>query len=95
MREWKNSITIFDLGTRWRLVSSFTTRPLYLPGKEHRYLLHKMLDESQSWTGHCGVEKNVAIAGNRTRSVEPAEPVATELPRFFIQSVPMVITTGV
>jgi hypothetical protein len=29
MGEWRYSSTILDLGTRWRLVVSFTPMPLY------------------------------------------------------------------
>jgi hypothetical protein len=29
MKTWKYNFTILDLGSRWRLVVSFTARPLY------------------------------------------------------------------
>jgi hypothetical protein len=32
MGEWRYSSTILDLGTRWRLIVSFMTRPFYLQG---------------------------------------------------------------
>jgi hypothetical protein len=37
MEEWRYRSTILDLGTRWRWVVSFTTRPLYPRGKSPRY----------------------------------------------------------
>jgi hypothetical protein len=43
MREWQYSSTFIDLGTRWRLVVSFTPQPLYLQGKSAFYLLDRRL----------------------------------------------------
>jgi hypothetical protein len=48
----------FDLGTRWRLVVSFTPRPLYPQGKSPWYPLDKRLGEPQSRSGRGGEEKN-------------------------------------
>jgi hypothetical protein len=49
---------ILDLGTRWRWVVSFTSRPLYPQGKSPWYPLDRRLGESQSRSGRGGEEKN-------------------------------------
>jgi hypothetical protein len=49
---------ILDLGTRWRLVVTFTPRPLYLQGKSPWYSLDRRLGEPQSRSGRDGEEKN-------------------------------------
>jgi hypothetical protein len=49
---------LFDLGTRWRWVVSFTPRPLYLQGKSLCYPLDRRLGGSQSRSGRGGEEKN-------------------------------------
>jgi hypothetical protein len=49
---------ILDLGTRWRLVVSFTSRPLYTKGKSTRYPLDRRLGGPQSRSGRGGEEKN-------------------------------------
>jgi hypothetical protein len=36
MGKWRYSSTILNLGTGWKYVVSFTTRPLYLKGKFRR-----------------------------------------------------------
>jgi hypothetical protein len=71
MREWQCSSTPIDLGTRWSLVVSFTTRPLYLQGKSPSYLLDRMLCGHQSRSGRRGEEKSFAPVGNGTRTVQP------------------------
>jgi hypothetical protein len=50
--------SFFDLGTRWRWVVSFTTRPLYSQGKNPRYKLDRRLAGPQSRSGCGGEEKN-------------------------------------
>jgi hypothetical protein len=57
--ELRYSSTILVLGTRWRLVLRFTLLPLYLPGKEPPVPMDRRMVESHSWSGRCGVEKNV------------------------------------
>jgi hypothetical protein len=49
---------ILDLGTRWRWVVSFTSRPLYPQGKSPRYPLDRKLGGPQSRSGRGGQEKN-------------------------------------
>jgi hypothetical protein len=49
---------ILDVGTRWRLLNSFTPRPLYFQGKTPRYPLDRRLGGSQSRSGRGGEEKN-------------------------------------
>jgi hypothetical protein len=49
---------IFQLGTRWRWVVSFTPRPLHRQGKSPWCLLDRRLGGSQSRSGLGGEEKN-------------------------------------
>jgi hypothetical protein len=58
---WGNGGTapcILDLGTTWRWVVSFTSRPLYPQGKYPWYPLDRKLGEPQSRSGRGGEEKN-------------------------------------
>jgi hypothetical protein len=47
---------ILDIGSRWRLVVSFTPRPLYRQGKSPWYPLHRRLGGPQNRSG-CGCEE--------------------------------------
>jgi hypothetical protein len=47
-----------DLGTRWRWVVSFTSRPPYPQGKSPCYPLDRRLAGPQSYSGCSGEEKN-------------------------------------
>jgi hypothetical protein len=49
---------IFDLGTRWRSVVSFTPRPLYARGKSPCHALDRGLGGPQSRSERGGEEKN-------------------------------------
>jgi hypothetical protein len=49
---------IFDLGTRWRWVVSFTPLPLYPQGKRPWYPLDRRLVGPQSRSGGSGVKKS-------------------------------------
>jgi hypothetical protein len=49
---------VLDLGTRWRWVVSFTSRPLYPQGKNPWYPLNRRLGGPQSRSGRGGEEKN-------------------------------------
>jgi hypothetical protein len=49
---------ILDLGTRWKRVVSFTSRPLYPQGKNPWYPLYRRLGGPQSRSGRGGKEKN-------------------------------------
>jgi hypothetical protein len=49
---------ILDLGTRWKRVVSFTTRPLYPQEKSPRYPFERRLSGPQSRCGRVGEEKN-------------------------------------
>jgi hypothetical protein len=49
---------ILDLGTRWRWVVSFTSRPLYPQGKRPWYQLDRRVGGPQNWSGPGGEEKN-------------------------------------
>jgi hypothetical protein len=57
---WSGGIAprILDLGTRWRWVVSFTSRPLYHKGKNPWYPLDRRLGGPQSRSGRGGEEKN-------------------------------------
>jgi hypothetical protein len=48
-----------ELGTRLRLVFSFTPQPFYLLGMSRRYTLAIRLGGTQNWSGHYGDEKNL------------------------------------
>jgi hypothetical protein len=54
MVEWRYISIIFDLGTIWRLVVSFTPRPHYPRENSQRYLLDRMLNGSQRRSGCYG-----------------------------------------
>jgi hypothetical protein len=49
---------IFDLGTRWRWVVSFTPWPLYPQGKSPWYPLDRRLGGPQRRSWHSSEEKN-------------------------------------
>jgi len=50
---------ILHLGTRWRLMMSFTPRPIYRQWKSSWYPLHRWLGGPQRRSGRCGKEKNL------------------------------------
>jgi hypothetical protein len=50
--------SLFYLGTRWRWVVSFTSRPLYPQSKSSWYPLYRRLGGLQSRSGRGGEEKN-------------------------------------
>jgi hypothetical protein len=60
MRKWRYSSTILDLDNR---VISFTYGSLYLRAKSSRYPLDRRLDWSQSRSGGCGEDENLALPG--------------------------------
>jgi hypothetical protein len=68
--EWTYRSSVLDVGTRWRWMVSFTPLPLYSRGKSPRYPLYRRMGGPQSPSGHCGEEKNLAPAGNRTRAYQ-------------------------
>jgi hypothetical protein len=76
---------IFDLGTRWRWVVSFTPRLLYSHGKSPWYPLSRRVGEPQNRSGRGGEEKN----SQPLQRLEPPinEPIAqlciTELSRLL------------
>jgi hypothetical protein len=59
MWDWRYISTFLDLGIRWRLVVSFTHRPLYHRGKSTRYPLEKILGGPQCRSGVCEEEKHL------------------------------------
>jgi hypothetical protein len=71
MGTWKYSSTILDLGTRWRLVASFTPQPLC-----PRYPLDRRLGGSQNRSGRCW-EKS-CTARNQTRAIQPVAHAYTD-----------------
>jgi hypothetical protein len=58
IREWRYSLTILNLGTRWRWVVSFKPQPLYSWGFVLQYPLDRRLGGSQSQFGHYWENKN-------------------------------------
>jgi hypothetical protein len=69
---------ILDLGTRWRRVVSFTTRPLYSLGKSPWYPLDRRLDGTQNRSGLGGEEKN----SQPSPKLEP--PIIQPVAQFYI-----------
>jgi hypothetical protein len=62
---------LFDLGTCWRWVVSFTPRPFYPPatlpsGKEPRYPLDRRLSGPQNWSGRHREKKILVPTITRT-----------------------------
>jgi hypothetical protein len=68
--EWRYSFTILDLGTRLRLMVSFTPRQLYSRRNCPLYPMDMRLDGPQDWSGRWE-EKNLAPVGMRTPVVQP------------------------
>jgi hypothetical protein len=67
------SSTILDLGTRWRRMVSFTSRPLYSRGNSPRYPLDRRLGGPQNWPGPCVVGKNLlSLPGIELRPSSPS-----------------------
>jgi hypothetical protein len=63
---------ILYLGTRWRRVASFTTRPLYSQGKSPWYPLDRRLGGPQSRYKLGGEEKNSQpLLGLETPTIQP------------------------
>jgi hypothetical protein len=56
--EWNYSSTFLDLDSKQRCTVSFTPRPLYPCGNSPESLLGRRLDNPQSQSGRCAVEKN-------------------------------------
>jgi hypothetical protein len=50
--------SVLDIGIRWRLVVSFTPRPLRPQGKSFWYPLDRRLGGLQNRSGHSGEQKN-------------------------------------
>jgi hypothetical protein len=75
---------ILDLGTRWRWVVSFTTRPLYSQGKSRWYPLYRRLGGTQSRSGSGGEEKNSQpLPGLEPPIIQPVDQgYTTELYRL-------------
>jgi hypothetical protein len=60
-----------DLGISWRLVVTFTPRPLYPRTKSPWYPLDRRLGGPQNRSGRLGEEKNLAPTGTRTPTPRP------------------------
>jgi hypothetical protein len=63
MGEWRYSSIILEIGSRWRWVVSFRSRPFYLREKIPRYPFNRRLGGPQSRSGLCGEEKSLALPG--------------------------------
>jgi hypothetical protein len=57
MGECRYSSTILDLRVRWMWMLSYTSWPIYPPGKKRRYPLDRRLGGPQSWSGRRGEVK--------------------------------------
>jgi hypothetical protein len=55
--EWRYSLTILDLGTRWKCVVSFVPQLLHSWERSPPYPLDMRLGVPQSQSGCCGVQK--------------------------------------
>jgi hypothetical protein len=69
--EWRYGCTFLDLGTRWRWVVSFTSRPLYRGEICPRYPLDRRLGGPHSRYGSYGEEKK-SCPYRETNSCLPA-----------------------
>jgi hypothetical protein len=52
-------VPLINFGTRWRCVVNFVPQPLYPRDKNTRHPLIRGLDESQSYSGHFGEQKDL------------------------------------
>jgi hypothetical protein len=73
---------ILDLGTRWRWVVSFTTRPLYPQGKTPWYPFNRRLGGPRSRSGRGGEEKNTQPRRESNRRTPIVQPLAQSLYRL-------------
>jgi hypothetical protein len=80
--------SFFDLGTRWRWVVSFTSRPIYPQEKSACYPLDRRLGGPQSRSGRGAEEKNPQpLPGLEPPIIHPVDQrYSTELSRFVIES---------
>jgi hypothetical protein len=76
---------IFDLGTTWSWVGSFTIRPPYPQRKSPCYPLERRMGGPQSRSGHGGEEKNSqTLPGLEPPIIQPvAQRYTTELSRLL------------
>jgi hypothetical protein len=70
---------IFNLGTRWRWVVSFTPRPLYPRGMRHRYPLDRGLGGSQTQSWHGSEEKKNSCPYQESKTGRSARSLVTIL----------------
>jgi hypothetical protein len=62
--------------------SLFHARAALPPGESPWYPLDRRLGGPQSWSGHCGEEKNLALPGIKPGPSSPFT-IPTELPRLL------------
>jgi hypothetical protein len=72
---------LFDLGSTWRWVFSFTPRPLYPRGKSPRYPLDRGLGEPQKSSGRYGEEQILDSTGTRTQTPRSSSLQPVALPK--------------
>jgi hypothetical protein len=95
MGEWRYSSTIFDHGTRWRWVVTFTPRPLYLRAKSPQYPLDRRLGGSRR-SGRCEEEKISTLPRIEPRPSSPPSTLPEFVWRYWIKlGKPSVSITGV
>jgi hypothetical protein len=76
-KAWKTQRgRLFDLGSRWRWVVSFTPRPLYPQRKSPWYPLVRRLGGPQSRSGRGGEEKNFQPRRESNPRTPIVQPVA-------------------
>jgi hypothetical protein len=80
MGEWMCRSTFLDLGTSWRWVVSFTSRPHYRQGKSPRYPLDRRLGGPQSQSRWHGEVKILATTWIRTPTPWSSSPQPVAIP---------------
>jgi hypothetical protein len=71
MGEWSYGSNIFDLGTRWEWVISFTSRPHYRRVNHFLFPLDRRLGGPQIRSGRCEEEENFAPTWNQILVPQP------------------------
>jgi hypothetical protein len=67
-------LATIGLGTRWRWVVTFTTRPPYPRGKNTRYPLDRRPGRPPNLSGRRREKKNLTFTGIRTPTPRPSRP---------------------
>jgi hypothetical protein len=85
---------IFDLGTRWRWVVSFTPLPHYPQGKSRKYSLGRRLGGPQSRYGHMPKSKIPSPRRESNRRIPVVQPVVSRYTDWAIPALtPVYVAT--